>query len=494
MRKNDDFQEERSSRSSASSRSSSSSESSSDEEDKGNECFLEKDNFLVEKDQLPVASDQLPVENYQVMVENPDGTLSPFDYQKDSSGSLPVLLIDTKTEPEVDLTDCESLVLADIDYESDNKSKDKELHPVVLDAPQSTSGEDFILSPVLSNDESGDINQLPVLNFVPKIESEVTSEQDEMTEMQVTGDSEIINEQETSLEPEVIAEAEIECTDRTSLVLADNGSSTEGESEEESDTLEKRPVLTFVKIEPEITIEPESIIESEINIEPEVINEPEIPSAERSSLVLAENESLTDAEFEETEDLEELPVLTSIGNVEPKVCITSEAECLKEQEPFVPKIDEFNNLSLPDNEPETSFEDPEVENVDGPLSTFTESKSLTDGELTDSKPLPSDTKNDSNISDSLSETSDILEKQELSKIPEVKTLNEFIESEDSEDDSVVFENPESMNRSRSSEKLEVSVKSEVSENTEVKNADESPSSAEHGSCTIFARFLPDSNT
>ena len=438
MRKNEDFQEE-SSRSSASSRSSSSSESSSDEEEKGNECFLENDQFSVEKDLLPAENDRLPVENDRLPIAN---------------DQLPV-------EPEVTLTDCIPLVLAEIDSESNHELNDQESLPVTLDKPEFTSEVEFILSPILVNEEVDDTSLLPVLDFFPKVESEF--------------ESQASMESEVSIAPLV----------------------TDG------------PVMTT---ESKITNEPEVAYELNDTTEPEVMNEleettklevntePEIQLNERSSLVLADIESSSGEESdEEPDDFRQLPVLSFIQKPEPEILKISQAECEEELHPFVPMVDEFNNLvPLPvsnfklssGDEPEVSVEQLEVESVGGPSLTARRSarKSSTDDELTDSKSLPFLKKPYSK------ETPELLEKPEISGLPEVTDSNEPIEPErlpilsfiqitDSADDSEVFDELDSMTG------LGVSERPEVPEKPEVRNADEPSSSAQNGSCTISARFF-----
>ena len=394
MRKNEEFQE-LSSRSSASSRSSTSSESSSDEEEKGIECFLENDQPSVEKDPPPVENDRFPV------------------------------------EPEVKLTDCKPLVLGEIDSESDDELNDQESLPVILDKPEFTSGVEFILSPTLTNEK------LPVLDFFPKIESEV--------ELQASMESENTREPIATTGPEV-------------------NNKMDGTTESEMAT------------KPEVTTEPEGN------------TEPEIQLIERSSLVLANNESSGEESNDESDNFKQLPVLTFIQKVEPEILKISEAECEEELYPFVPTVDEFNNLvPLPvsnfklstHDEPEITVEQLEVESVGGLSLTARKSarRSSTDDELTDS-----------------TKTAYLLEKPEVSGTPEVANTNHpmaskllpilsFIPKADFEDDSEVFDNLDSMNR------LQVSERPEVSEKPEVRNADEPSSSAENGSCMIFARFF-----
>jgi len=372
MRKNEDFREEYS-RSSASSRSSSSSESSSDEEEKGIECFLENDQLSVEKELLPVENDQLPV------------------------------------EPEVKLTDCKPLVLGEIDSESDDELNDQESLPVTLDKPEFTSEVEFILSPTLAGEELNDAtsDQLPV-NF--------RSTSDQL--------------------PEANHEPEIELIEKSSLVMADNESSSGQESEEESDNSKQLPVLTFIQ------------------------------------------------------------------KLEPEILKITEADCEEDLYPFVPTVDEFNNLvQLPasnfklssSDEPEVSVEQLEVESVGGPSLTArkSERKSSTDDELTDSKSLLFFKSIPKPYS---KETPDLLEKPEVSGSPEVANSNEPIEPKqlpilsffqitDSADDSEVFDDLDSMTE------LGVSERSEVLEKPEMRNADEPSSSAENGSCTTSARFF-----
>ena len=413
MRKNEDFREEYS-RSSASSRSSSSSESSSDEEEKGIECFLENDQLSVEKDLLPVENDQLPVET------------------------------------EVKLTDCKPLVLGEIDSESDDELNDQESLPVSLDKPEFTSVVEFILSPTLASEELNDAtsDQLPVLEFFPKIESEVKS--------RPSMDSQI-----PTVTPDLVMTTELEVINEFNDAIKSEGN-----------------------------------------------NEPEIKLIEKSSLVMADNESSSGEESEEVSDnSKQLPVFTFIQKLEPEILKISEAECEEELYPFVPTVDEFNNLiPLPVSnfklssvdEPEVSVEQLEVESVGGPSLTARKSarKSSTDDELTDSRSLPFLASIQKPYA---KETSDLLGKPEVSSSPEVANSNEpiglkrlpilsFIQITDSADDSEVFDDLDSMTV------LGVSERPEVAQKPEVRNADEPSSSAENGSCTISARFLHVANS
>ena len=275
-------------------------------------------------------------------------------------------------------------------------------------------------------------------------------------------------------------------------------------SEELNDaTSDQLPVLDFFpKIESEVESRAsmDNAIEPEVTTKPEENNEPEIELIEKSYLVMADNESSSGQESEEESDnAKQLPVLTFIQKLEPEILKISEAECEEELYPFVPTVDEFNNLvPLPvsnfklssGDEPEVSVEQLEVESVGGPSLTARKSarKSSTDDELTDSKSLPFLKKPYSK------ETPELLEKPEISGSPEVTNSNEPIEPEqlpilsfiqitDSADDSEVFDELDSMTG------LGVSERPEVPEKPEVRNADEPSSSAENGSCTISARFF-----